>query len=163
MRRQDVIRTFLFVVFFSIAAASLSVSILCDELLRYYTNRQLLEAAEGTLSRLESLNTDYDLLLQQLEEDPNLVRHIAPAALGAEAADGNAVYPRASAEQLAAARRALTEGSNRPRFIGGEPMVPGWIIRCSKPTHRVVLFLAGAFLVLISFIWFGPAERAPKG
>ena len=160
MRRQDVIRTFLFVVFFSIGAASLSVSILCDELLRYYTNRQLLEAAEGTLSRLESLSTDYDLLLQQLEEDPNLVRHIAPAALGAEAADGNTVYPRASAEQLAAARRALTEGSNRQ---SGEPMVPGWIVRCSRPTHRVVLFLAGAFLVLISFIWFGQAERAGKG
>ena len=163
MRRQDVIRTFLFVVFFSIAAASLSVSILCDELLRYYTSRQLLRAAEDALGRLESLNTDYDLLLQQLEEDPNLVRHIAPAALGAEAADGNAVYPRASAEQLASARKALTEGSNQPRFIGGEPRVPRWIVRCSRPTHRAVLFLAGAFLVLISFIWFGPAERAGKG
>ncbi len=162
MRRQDVIRTFLFVVFFSIGASSLGVSILCDELLRYYTSRQLLKAAEDTLGRLESLNTDYDLLLQQLEEDPNLVRHIAPAALGAQPVDGKAVYPRASAEQLAAARKALTEGSSQPRFIGGEPVVPRWIVRCSRPTHRVVLFLAGAFLVLISFIWFGPVERAGK-
>ena len=160
MRRQDVIRTFLFVVFFSIAAASLSVSILCDELLRYYTSRQLLRAAEDALGRLESLNTDYDLLLQQLEEDPNLVRHIAPAALGAQPADGNAVYPRASAEQLAAARKALTEGSNQQ---SGEPVVPRWIVRCNRPTHRVILFLAGAFLVLISFIWFGPAEWPGKG
>jgi len=160
MRRQDVIRTFLFVVFFSIGASSLGVSILCDELLRYYTSRQLLKAAEDTLGRLESLNTDYDLLLQQLEKDPNLVRHIAPAALGAQPVDGKAVYPRASAEQLAAARKALTEGSNQQ---SGEPRVPRWIVRCSRPTHRVVLFLAGAFLVLISFIWFGPAERAGKG
>ena len=159
MRRQDVIRAFLFVVFFSIAAASLSVSILCDELLRYYTSRQLLKVAEGTLSRLESLNTDYDLLLQQLEEDPNLVRHIAPAALGAEATDGNVVYPRASAEQLAAAKKVLMEGSDQ-QFCA--PMVPGWIVRCSRPTHRFVLFLAGAFLVLISFIWFGPAELVGK-
>jgi cell division protein FtsL len=157
MQRRDILRTLLFVCFFSIGVAALSGSILCDELLRHYTNRQLLREAEETLSRLESLNTDYGLLLQQLEEDPNLVKRIAPATLGVQDADGNAVYPRASAEQLTAARKALTEGANPP--AAGEPAVPGWIVRCNRPTQRVVLFLAGGSLVLISFVCFGTTKE----
>jgi len=159
MRRQSILRTLLFVIFFGIGAAALGVSILCVDLLRYYTNRQLLAAAEESLRRLESLNTDYDALLQQLQKDPNLVKRIGPAVLGTEPEDEETIYPKVTPQQLAAARRALTEGPNQPRFIGA-PLVPGWISRCSEPPQRVILFLAGAFLVLISFIWFGsPREQ----
>jgi len=159
MRRQNILRTLLFVVFFSIGAAALSVSILGDDLLRYYTNRELLETARESLSRLRSLNTDYDALLQQLQKDPNLVRRIAPATLGTQPADANAIYPKATAEQLAAARKALTEDTSHKV---AEPVMPDWISRCSRPPRRIILFLAGAFLILISFIWFGPVKQAEQ-
>ena len=150
---------FLFVVFFSIGAAALSGSILCNDLLRYYRNKQLLKTAEVSLNQLESLNTDYDALLQQLQKDPNFVRRIAPATLGTEPEDANTVYPKATTEQLAAARKVLTEDSSQQST---EPIIPDWITRCSEPPQRVVLFLAGAFLILISFICFGPAKPRPK-
>lgn len=152
-------RMLLFVVFFGIGASALSGSVLCDDLLRYYHNRQLLKSAEVSLNRLKSLNSDYDALLQQLQKDPNLVKRIAPATIGTERDDEDTIYPEATAEQLAAARKALTEElSQHPT----ELTVPHWLTRCSKPPQRTGLFLAGACLILISLVCFGPAKQTPQ-
>jgi hypothetical protein len=146
---------FLFVVFFIIGTAALAGAILCDEVLGYYRNKQLLRSAEESLKQLESLNADYDALLKQLEENPSLLERIAPATLGTEPNDANTVYPKVTAEQLDAARKVLAEDSEQPS--GAE--MPAWIARCSEPSKRIILFLAGAFLILISFICFGPAAK----
>ncbi len=144
----------MFVAFFSVGAAALGVSILVDDLLRYYQNRQLLEAARKNLRRLELLTSDYDSLLQQFQGDANFVKRIAPATVGSEPADTHAVYPTATAEQLAAAQKVLSEDFARQRT---QPAVPNWLTRCSQPRRRTVLFLSGAFLILISFVFFRAA------
>ena len=159
MRRQTILRAFLFVVFFSIGAAALGFSVLCEDLFRYYNNKQILGMAKESLSRLESLNADYDVLLEQLEKDPNLIKRIAPVTLGTEPADANAVYPKATAEQLAATRETLIDDLGQQPV---EQVVPDWITRCSEPRRRTVLFLAGAFLVLVSFIWFGSVRQGNR-
>jgi hypothetical protein len=156
MQGQNVIRTILFVIFFSIGAASLGISILCDDLVQYYRNRQLLRVTQQSVNRLKSLNTDYDVLLEQLEKDPNLIKRLAPATLGTEPEDANAIYPRATPEQLAAARMALTEDSNDQ---SAGPMLPEWLTRCSEPRRRMTLFVAGSVLILISFTCFAPAKQ----
>ena len=158
MQRRNVIRTILFVIFFSIGAASLGISILCDDLVQYYRNRQFLRVTRQSVNRLKSLNTDYDILLEQLEKDPNLVKRLAPATLGTEPEDANAVYPRATPEQLAAAREALMED---PKDQSAGPMLPEWLTRCSEPRRRMTLFVAGSVLILISFACFTPAKQHP--
>ena len=147
----------LFVVFFGIGAVSLAISILCDDLVQYYRNRRLLTVTQQSLNKLESLNADYDVLLEQLKKDPNLVKRLAPATLGAEPEDANAVYPRATPEQLAAARQALTKD---PNDQSAAPMLPDWLTRCSEPRRRITLFVAGSFLVLISFTCFAPKRQS---
>jgi len=159
MQGRNVIRVILFVIFFSIGAASLGVSILCDDLVQYYRNRQLLKVTQQSLDRLESLNTDYNALLEQLEKDPNLVKRLAPATLGTEPEDANAFYPRAAREQLTAAREALTKNQS-DQSTG--PMLPEWLTRCSEPRRRITLFVAGSFLILISFTCFVPARQTGK-
>ena len=159
MQRRNFIRLILFVVFFSIGAASLGISILCDDLVQYYRNRRQLTVTQQSLNRLESLNDDYDALLDQLEKDPNLVKRLAPATLGTEPEDANAVYPRATPEQLAAARKALALD---PNDQSEGPMLPNWLTRCSEPRRRTTLFIAGSFLILISFTCFAPTKQAPK-
>ena len=154
--RNTILRTLLFVVFFSVGTAALAGSILCDDLLRYYRNKQLLRSAEESLNQLESLNADYDALLKQLEENPSLLERIAPATLGTEPADANTVYPKVTAEQLDAARKVLAKDLEQQQ---SKAEVPEWIVRCSEPSKRIILFLAGALLILISFICFGPAAR----
>ena len=159
LRRQNIIRVFLFVVFFSIGAAALSGSILCDDLLLYYHNKGLLKDEKELSSQLKSLNADYDALLQQLRDDPNLIKRIALVTVGKEAEDANTIYPKATAEQLAAARKALTEET------GGEPAeetLPMWLTRCREPRRRTMLFFAGAGLILVSFICFGPAKEISR-
>ena len=159
MQKQNIIQVLLFVVFFSIGAAALSGSILCGDLLRYYRNRQHLRSAEESLEHLTMLNTDYDALLGELQADPNVLKRIAPATLGTEPAEPNTVYPRATEEQLTAARRALAKDSKR-QFP--ETEVVDWLARCSGPPQRIILFLAGAFLILISFVCFGPAKQTSR-
>jgi hypothetical protein len=156
MRKQNIIRAFLFVVFFSIGATALSGSILFADLLLYYNNRELLKAEMELSNRLKSLNADYDALLQQLRNDPNLIKRIANVTLGKEAGDANTIYPKVTAEQLAAAKKALTDqtGSAAP-----DSTLPKWLIRCKEPRRRTTLFFAGAGLILISFICFGPAQE----
>lgn len=160
MRRQNAIRTFLFVVFFGIGAAALSTSILCNDLLRYYTNKQLLKKVESNLNHLQTLNDDYAALLEQLEKDPNFAERIASATLGTQQTDPNTIYPEITASQLYAARKVLAENFEpQPADTG----IPGWLTRCSKPSRRTALFLTGGSLILISFMCFGPAkQKAPK-
>ena len=147
----------LFVLFFSIGAASLSSSVLCDDMIQYYQNKQFLRAAQKSLDRLKSLNADYDVLLERLEEDPNMVvDRLAPATLGTKAEDSNTVYPRARSRQLAAARKALMDESNGQ---SAEPAMPQWLKRCSEPRNRILLFISGVVLVLVSFVCFRPAKQ----
>jgi hypothetical protein len=156
LRRQNIIRAFLFVVFFSIGAAALSTSILFADLLRYYNNRELLKAEKELSNRLKSLNADYDALLQQLRNDPNIIRRIAHVTLGKDDNDANTIYPKATAEQLAAARKALTEETSTEP---ADTALPQWLTRCQEPRRRTILFFAGTGLILISFICFGPVKE----
>jgi len=158
MQRHGILHLFLFVVFFSTGAAALGAAVLCDDLILYCRNKYLVAQAQVSLERIESLNADYDALLHQLEEDPNLLKRIAPVALGTAPEDPNAVYPKARARELAAARKTMIE-QNGPEM--SEPPLPKWLQRCSEPRNRMGLFLAGAGLVLVSLVCFTP-KAAPR-
>jgi len=155
MHGHNVIRAILFVLFFSIGAAALGGAVLVDELVRHYQDKHILRQARLLTDRLRSLNEDYDALLRRLEEDPNLIRRIAPAAIGAKRDDPNVVNPRATAEELDAAKTALMKDvENSP----AEPNMPRWLIRCRASRERTILFASGALLVLISFVCFRPVK-----
>ncbi|MFH1715899.1 MAG: hypothetical protein ABIF19_00990 [Planctomycetota bacterium] len=159
MQKRNVSRVLFFVLFFSVGATALSSSILCDDLVQYYRNKELMQDAQKSLDRLESLNADYDALLERLEEDPNLIRRLAPATLGPRHQDANAIYPRATAEQLAAARKALIEESSRQ---SGASAMPEWLSRCSEPRRRTALLVCGVALILTSFVCFRPARQTDE-
>ena len=153
---KNVIRVFWFVAFFSIGAAALSISVLCSDLLRYYHNKQLLTAAQDELEKIKSLNTDYDVLSHQMETDPNIIRRIASVTLGTQPQDGESVSGNVTQAQLEVARKVLRQSNQENSEL---VPIPYWLTRCCGPDRRTVLFLAGAFLILISFIWFGPRWR----
>lgn len=153
MLSQKIVHFLLFVIFFSVGAGALGVAALCDDLIVYWRNERLVKEAHLSLDRLRSLNEEYDALLTELQNDPNLLRRLAPATLGTLPEDPNAVYPKARAQELAVARRALMD---RAEQESGEAALPKWLQRCSEPRHRIALFLAGAGLVLISLVFFTP-------
>ena len=156
---QGIFRFLLFVLFFSAGAVALGGAVLSDDLVRYWRNKQLLAEAAKTIQRLESLNAEYDGLLDELERDPNALKRIAPATLGTEPADPCTVYPRARARELAIARRALLDEAGQAET---KILVPQWLERCSEPRRRMALFICGAGLVLISLVFFtadSPSRR----
>lgn len=157
MQGRNFIRMFFFVVFFSVGAASLAISILCDDLVDYYRNKRHLILTQQSNKRLKSWIEDYDAVLEQREKDPNLVKRLAPAVLGTDPEDPNAVYPRATPEQLDKARQALTQD---PNDQSAAPTLPNWLNRCSEPRRRTTLFIAGSFLILISFSCFTPTRQS---
>jgi hypothetical protein len=114
----------------------------------------LANSAKESLERAKAINRDYDDVLKELEQDPNHIKRIAPAVIGAQYQDANAVYPEATAKQLAAARKALED----PNEEMSEPTIPKWLSRCSEPRKRTALFFSGVALILISFVCFKPAK-----
>jgi hypothetical protein len=155
MPSQNFTRAVLFVVFFGIGAAVLGGTVLCDDLLEYFHNRALFGRIDDSIGKLESLNADYDALLSQLEQDPNYAKRIAPVTLGAEPCEPNTAFPRATADKLAAAKKALTEAPNEPSV---EDATPPWLTRCCRSPQRQILFACGTCLIVISFVFFGPTK-----
>lgn len=152
-------RTIVFVVFFSIGAAVLTATVLCDDLLEYFYYKSLLKQVEGHLKNLETLNADYDAILGHFEGDPCQLARLAPATLGIEPNEPNTAYPRATADKLAAARQALSEEPNEPIR---EEEAPEWLGLCCRWPRRHILFFCGSALVLIAFIFFGPTRRPSR-
>jgi hypothetical protein len=160
MRRHAFLHFFFFVTFFSIGAGALGTAVLADDFVQYCRNRQLLRHAEASLKQLESLNVDYDILLQQLQSDPDLLKRLAPVTLGTEPADPDMARPKAEAQELAASRKALAEQAQQEPT---PPEIPVWLQRCSDPAKRMILFIAGASLVLISLVCFtADATETPR-
>jgi len=124
--------------------------------MHYYQNKNLLSQSRDYHAQLESLNTDYDILLEQLENDPNIYKRIAPATLGTEQSDTESVSPKVMPEELQTAREVLKYSDAKQVE---PPAIPRWLERTMDPRRRTVLFLCGGFLVLIAFIWFGPAKQ----
>jgi len=150
------LRSLFFILFFSVGAAALSSSILVDDLVSFYRNKQLLREAENSKDKLKTLNEDYDALLSYMKEDCNYLDRIALATVGIEPNEEGTEYPRVTAEQLAAAKEALTKDKKLEVF---EPALPDWLERCREPRRRTLLFFTGAVLILVSFACFGHIKK----
>jgi hypothetical protein len=148
---QNIVRVLSFMLLFGVGAGTLGLWALCDDLVIYYQNKQLLATAEYQLETLRSLNADYDVLLGRLENDPNLLKRIAMITLGTRYEDPNTAYPMARPEQVMVARQALVEKSRSGPNI---PAIPSWLVRCSRHNLRKLLFGAGGVLIIISFVCF---------
>jgi len=156
MQRHGILRFLVFVVFFSTGAVALGGAVLCDDFIQYCRNKQLVREARLSVRRLESLNAEYDVLIEQLQSNPDLLRRIAPVTLGAEPNDPNTVYPRARARELAIARKVVMDQAGEDPV---EVAIPRWLQRCSDPAKRIILFVSGASLILIAMVCFSSAER----
>ena len=153
MQKHKIFGFVFFAVFFGTGAAALVFAILSEQLVEHWRNRGTLSEARQTMEKLRVLNDDYDELLAKLENNPELLQRLAPAVLGTDANDPNTINPHFTQQQLQAVRLALKEQTEQQQK---EP--PAWLMRATEPRRRLAIFLASAFLILISFIWFGAAK-----
>ena len=156
MYKSEISRIILFILFFSVGATSLGMSVLCDDLMKYYINAQSVKTAKQSVVKLEVMNNDYGSILENLEEDPNYIKRIAPVVSGSEYLDANAAYPKATARELAIARKAFSDSDEETI----EQTIPNWLNRCSQPQNRKILFFSGVTLMLITFVCFRPVKNS---
>ena len=160
MQSQRVLSLFFFLLFFTVGAGALGLSFLVGDLTRYYSNKLYLKTSENTLERLKLLNKEYDALNTRLEEDPNLLDRVVPMVLGIPAdANENIIYPKITAVQLDAAVKVLEAESGQ---VQADEQVPIWLVRSQEPRKRIILFLSGACLILVSFACFRPIKDNSK-
>lgn len=152
MRNFNIINAILFVLFFSIGAAILSVSVLSEEWVRLCQNKGIVRRAEQDIEKLEQLNEDYRILLEYIDSDPNFAERLAGPVLGTESNDPNTTRLKGTPRQLDAARIALAEPQKETKND-----VPDWLKRCND--NRLVLFICGAVLTLIAFLFFSGKNR----
>ncbi len=152
-----ILRYLLFCIFFTAGASAIALSILIDpEIRNYYQSRlQLRQVEEGNV-RMERLITQYDAQIQQLERDPNLLTKLQAFTFGHEPDSEGVILPKASEEQLAAAKEALFAELNKQK---GAQLVPQWVHRCARTNNRRILFIAGCGLIVVTFIFFGTPHR----
>ncbi len=152
-----ILRYLLFCIFFAAGAGAVALSILIDpEISKHYHSRPQLRQIEKGNVRMERLIAQYDAQIQQLESDPNLLAKLQTLAFGHEPDLEGVILPRASKEELAAAKEALFAELDAQ---SQEQLVPQWVHRCAQPKNRKVLFVAGCGLLIITFIFFGTPRR----
>ena len=157
MNRETISRLIIFFIFFAAGISAMMGSLLLNDIYNYYHNKNLIAEAQRNVEKLKTLNDDYDDLLRQLRSDEHLGRRLASATLGLEPKEQGVAYPHETLQQLAAAKQALVEESEEQS--SGEPALPVWLERCKSPSRRLGVFIAGAFLLVISFTYFGPQKQ----
>ncbi len=156
-KRSAILRYLLFCIFFTAGAGAVALSILIDpEISNYYQSRlQLRQVEEGNV-RMERLIAQYDAHIQQLERDPNLLANLRTFTFGHEPDLEGVILPKASEEELAAAKEALFAELDEQKDA---QLIPQWVHRCGKANNRRILFVAGCGLIVITFIFFGTPRR----
>ena len=159
MKRYTFLRTILFAVFFLVGAAALTAVLLYPDLIQHYANKRHHKVLQDHTADLEKLDDEYDMLIHQLQTDPNLIERLRIAILGKEPDATDIAYPRPIAEQLAVAKQVLEKQTqNQPP----QADLPKWVIRCQNPALRATLFIAGVALILISFTCFHAPKKHPE-
>jgi hypothetical protein len=155
MRKADVWRTVFFCLFVGTGLAALTVSILADELLELYLYKLEIKKNQLANQHLQKLSAEYESVLKQIEDDPNILARLAGVGLGAEPNSVDTAYPKVPEHTRLAAEKILR--NRQPD--ADTPSPPAWLTRCNKPLPRTIMFFCSAGLIIVSFICFGTKKQ----
>ncbi len=151
------LRFIFFCVFFAAGSAAIAVSILSEELYVYYNNRGRLAHLEYTNRKIEQLIPKVGEQIEQIEKDPNILNKLRPLITGKQPFADDTAFPRGEDSRI----ESIVDLAVERAIPDPEPQVevPAWITRTMQQRVRYSLFLAGAGLILLDFIFFGAAEK----
>ncbi len=157
-----VIRYIVFCVFFAAGAAAIALSFLIKpEMTNYFQSVAMLDKTNRDNQKIQSLIDQYKAQVALIEREPNVLARLQRVALGqTPVQQEGVVYPSDYNPQLASlARQILAE--TEP--ADPNEQIPAWARRCAQTRYRSVLFLSGAALLLITFMFFGtPNKTKPR-
>jgi hypothetical protein len=157
MRKADVWRTVFFCLFVGAGLAALTVSILADEMLDLYLYKVEIQKNRLANERLQKLSAEYDSVIKQIEDDPNILTRLAGVSLGIEPNSVETAYPRVPERARRLAELIMLEQQKKTE----QPSPPAWLLRCTEPLPRTIMFLCSVGLIITSFVCFGTRKHLP--
>lgn len=152
------IRFLWFCLFFTVGAGAMTLAILAEpELMNYYMSRRALQEVYAQNEQIKELTDQYIARIQLIEQEPAVLERIRVLAFNQPLEREDTVFPRGDNQRLRQKTQALfdmLEAKNNT-----SPPLPAWLQRCIQPNIRRALFLAGAALAMLTFIFFGSPRQ----
>jgi hypothetical protein len=152
------LRYIIFCIFFAAGTVAIALSFLVqNEMLKHFQMVALLDKTVKDNEKIQSLIDQYNAQNSLIEKEPNVLARLQQVALGQTPPEQEGVIsPSDYNLQLAAlAKQVLDE--NPP--ADPNEYTPTWARRCVDSRNRSALFLSGAGLLLITFMFFGSSRK----
>jgi hypothetical protein len=158
MLAKTLLNGLLFVVFFTAGIAAVSLSVLVVEVGTLYRDKATLQKIDNSNKALQKLDEQYAYQIEQIKKNPAVLARLKVLNLGEEPQDPQTAYPQASNDQLIQAARIILSQKEQPRK-DEPPLIPNWLIRARSTQARLVLFVAGTALIIVSMTFFRRTEE----
>jgi len=147
-----------FCLFVTAGAGAMMLAILAEpELLNYYMSRRALNEVYAQNEKIKELTDQYNAQINLIEQEPNVLERIRVLAFNQPPQRLDTVFPRGDNQQLRQKTQVLFDMLEAKQ---NTPLpLPAWLSRCIQPKIRRSLFLAGAVLVMLTFIFYGSPPR----
>lgn len=149
-------RYIFFCLFFSLGAGAMTLSFMAPELLANLKSIEYLNKTEYNNEKLKEMIDIYQRKIDMIENDPQALERLKRKTFGIEPSDDSTVFPKATLEELELADAALKTEINKP---ADNNKLAIYLERSAEPIAKKGLFLAGAALILISFVSFGTIKE----
>ncbi len=156
-KAASILRYLFFCIFFVLGASAITLSILSDEITQNYKNIENLNLIEENSEKLERLIKAYDLQIEQVMNDPEILKRLSRRIVeGVGGGVGVGADPVATRQELRIATEILNPPSDPNEAV---PLLRSYAERATKQHVKQGLFLSGAGLILIAFIFFGEPKQ----
>jgi hypothetical protein len=151
MRNQALIRTALFITAYTVGLAAIVGAILADDILEHFQLRTRISRIRQANQKLRQISEDYQNLIELIENDPAVLSRLDILDRGTEPNDPNSPIPPLNASQLNKAREVL---KNLDQKAPTDHKIPARVMRLTDSRVRLILFICGAALTMLSFTCF---------
>jgi hypothetical protein len=148
-----------FCVFFAAGTVAIALSFLIQpELTNYFQSVALLEKTIKDNEKIQSLIDQYNSQNTLIEKEPNVLARLQQVALGQTPPQQEGIIsPSDYNLQLAALAKQVLEENSPADPNAYNPL---WVRRCVDVRYRSTLYLSGAGLLLITFMFFGSSRKS---
>lgn len=154
------IRFLIFCLFFLAGAFAVVLAILAKpDLSEYYDNRAALIETHARNEHIKALTDQYAGRIALIEANPAILNRFSATAFGRKPTAPDTVFPDPGSTQLRAETERILKAQTEPP--AGDPL-PEWLSRVMAHPTRPALFLAGAALIMVAFVFFGSPRTAPN-
>jgi hypothetical protein len=156
------VRYISFCLFFAIGILAIAMSILAEEIGTYYSNLDAVAHVKNINAEIKTKITESEMQIAEAEKNPEIIERLKRVTFGLKLEAEDTAFPKASRRDLEQAAREILESAEKTQT---PTAVKQWVYRCQQPKIRLALFLAGAGLILINFIFFTastPTKNLPQ-